>query len=688
MKIKRIKNILSLVALVNIGFAFNCAAIILPSEGIQNKESRLTDTVKGSQVSFMDCEARLYDDKFELKNSKILRRWRIGNGILSPETMIDLENDIIWLSAEPSSNDFDVINKNRTISMRGRSGLNRATEEESLIVEIESTGSDGTLVYNFQIFPDVAAMTNDIGIKGFNGDVAISITPVLERFKLNKKNLKLTSVKLYDRTDARQEVLSEEKIFDLDRNDSLKETGNLFFIENKEEQGFMLIKHAPVPWSRPVKQDCDISWNGDALCLHEPLLNQERRQGYNYAIVMYEGGRSGRISQIQNYQRQLRKYDYQRDGLLLSNTWGDRNQDKRINTSFISKEIEAGSILGVDIIQIDDGWQAGRSANSAFKKGKWEDFWNGDFDFWQADSVKFPNGLKPLVSEMQQKNMQLGLWYAVDSSDDFENWIKDAERVLKIHRELGVNYFKFDAINFTNTIAERNCLSLLKKITEDSEGVITVDLDVTGWDASRPGYLGDSHVGPIFVENRYTDYKNYFPHRTLRNFWGLAQYIDPVRLRMEFLNNERRKDKYVDVPLAPATYSADYLFASVMFASPLAWMEVSELSDAYKKSVTPLIHLWRKHRQAIHSGTIIPLGSLPDGHSWTGFVSVDKAANTGYALIFREENDISEFSVELPLLKKWPQNPVVLYGNGHVKINNNTLTVNIPKAKNFVLVLL
>jgi alpha-galactosidase len=34
-------------------------------------------------------------------------------------------------------------------------------------------------------------------------------------------------------------------------------------------------------------------------------------------------------------------------------------------------------------------------------------------------------------------------------------------------------------------------------------------------------------------------------------------------------------------PLAPARYRPDYLFATVMFASPLGWFEVQHLPDAY-----------------------------------------------------------------------------------------------------------
>ena len=71
----------------------------------------------------------------------------------------------------------------------------------------------------------------------------------------------------------------------------------------------------------------------------------------------------------------------------------------------------------------------------------------------------------------------------------------------------------------------------------ESKGKVVFDLDVTA--EIRPGYFGVPDAGPIFVENRYTDFHRYWPHQTLRNLWKLAQYVDPLRLRMEFLNNTR-----------------------------------------------------------------------------------------------------------------------------------------------------
>ena len=114
-------------------------------------------------------------------------------------------------------------------------------------------------------------------------------------------------------------------------------------------------------------------------------------------------------------------------------------------------------------------------------------------------------------------------------------------------------------------------------------------------------------TGPLFVENRYTDWHRYWPHHTLRNLWQLSHWIDPCRLRMEFLNNTRNADKYADDPLAPSLYDPTTLFATVMFANPLGWFEVSNLTNSWLESAAGLVRIWREHRTRIFAGTILPV---------------------------------------------------------------------------------
>jgi len=398
--------------------------------------------------------------------------------------------------------------------------------------------------------------------------------------------------------------------------------------------------------------------------------------------LAYTGGRPGRIAALQDYQRCLRTFDPARDARFLSNTWGDRSKDSRVNESFLRQEIEAGSRLGVDVVQVDDGWQKGQSGNSAFGKGAWGRFYAADPEFWSPHPERFPNGLKPLVDAAAAKGMKFGLWFGPDSENEMEHWERDADLLIGCCRKEGVQYIKIDAVEMAAPKAEANLRRFYNKILHDSEGGVVFDQDVTA--GLRPGYFGCVNAGPVFVENRYTDWQTYWPHLTLRNLWQLAGSVDPLRLRMEFLNNQRNTKLYKDDPLAPARYSPDALFATVMFSNPLGWFEVSNLPKEYFDKVPALVASWKKEREAIFSGHIIPIGSAPDGSAWTGFASVARDRESARLVVFRELNDAAEWSVKIPLLNPGGQTVTILGGSGTASLKDGALTVSVPEKLQYL----
>jgi alpha-galactosidase len=278
--------------------------------------------------------------------------------------------------------------------------------------------------------------------------------------------------------------------------------------------------------------------------------------------------------------------------------------------------------------------------------------------------------------------MKFGLWFGPDAENDMANWEKDADMLLSAFDKEGVEYVKIDAVEMTSPAAEVNLDKFYNKVLEKTQGRVVFDADATA--GLRPGYFGSIHVGPIFLENRYTDWKRYWPHHTLRNLWTLGEYVDPVRLRMEFLNQTRHADKYKDDPLAPAYYPPDTLFASVMFASPLGWFEVSNLPDEYFKSIPNLVSVWKKEREAIFSGSIIPIGQVPDGYAWTGFSSVSQDRKSARLVIFRELNQAETWSTEIPLLTAKDAKVTILGGKGSATYENGTLKATIPDTLQYV----
>ena len=175
---------------------------------------------------------------------------------------------------------------------------------------------------------------------------------------------------------------------------------------------------------------------------------------------------------------------------------------------------------------------------------------------------------------------------------------------------------------------------LFDKVLKESDGKIVIDMDVTA--EKRPGYFGMMKSGPLFIENRYSDFGTYWPHLTLRALWSLCEVIDPIRLRMEVLNPMRNIDKYRGDPLAPSAYPAETLFAIVMPASPLGWFEVQNLDPETVAAWKPLVAAWKRERDAMAACNVLPVGARPDGVSWTGFMFTPRTeGKPGYGLFFR-----------------------------------------------------
>ena len=503
-------------------------------------------------------------------------------------------------------------------------------------------------------------------------------------FRYAWEHPRLVEVQLVDDTDRHDDLYFEkerllsrcERPFDV--------AGPALFLEDSlGGEGVAFFRQAPLPHARA---DDSPDWHVDPGRQMLRILSSP----YRCFRVGYRGGRAGRVRAATDFHRSFRPYVAGRDGLFLSNTWGDGHQDACVNERFLRGEIAAGAELGVDVIQIDDGWEKGYTANSVRvargEKGRWGSWWE-EAGFWDVDPVRFPGGLAPLVAEARAKGLKFGLWFGPDSSDEAANWRRDSDFLLSLHRSLGIDYFKFDSMDTPTPLALARQGMLMDRLTDGSGGRITVDLDVTA--GRRPGYFAFPCIGPVFVENRYVregDGRLWWPHRTLRNLWGLAHAVDPARLRMEVLNPERKPELYPEGdPLAPLRWPRDAIFAIAMYSSPLGWFEIQNLSPETVEAWKPLIARWKRERDAIHEGYVYPVGSAPDGLSWTGFVSASRDGTAGTALLFRELDAREEFS--LPLADYLPSDGLeatVIGGRGEARIEGGVLTVAVRDKLDFV----
>ena len=526
-------------------------------------------------------------------------------------------------------------------------------------------GEDFTIRWEFKVFDTMPVIESRVGIKGtarkFSsaGDCCDSdenngveagkmgngvYRDYVDGFGCASKHVTLKATTFFDRTDITDYLVEEKEIPLYSRSACFGCDGHLFVLrEELTKEECMVVKNAPCGIAHYNKTGNDLIVHpisnmhigGSGIDTAE--LTEDYVYSYSAAIGVCGSGESRQL---------FRKYyeeDYKtKTTYTMSNTWGDRNCDKCVCEEFILKEIAAASRLGVDIVQIDDGWQKGVTANSVLAGGGcWSSGYRAaDPEFWTVNPAKFPNGFDRIVKAAEEMNVSIGLWFAPDGADNYKDWELDGQVLLDFYRMYGIRYFKLDSIQVVNRICEQNLVKLFTMVRERSNGNIILNMDITG--GLRFGYLAYREFGDIFVENRYTDWGNYYPHNTLRNLWELSKYLPTQRLQMEFLNPKRNQHIYHDI-LAPAYYDIDYLFATVMAANPLVWMEMTGLEDDCCRRLAEIIAVYRRYREDFVR--IEPFLVKPSGFYRTGFRIYGKQQD--YVLLFRELSEEEEFDVSV-----------------------------------------
>lgn len=422
-----------------------------------------------------------------------------------------------------------------------------------------------------------------------------------------------------------------------------KVTGNIIRFEDPVGGGqIFIVKRAPVGADQVAYPGHDFVVGAGSVQVVgsgvvPTMLNAKTwQEAYAVSVGVADSGKYAGLLAMREHHETMRTYNHARDGMILMNTWGDRNRDASLNEAFVFTELQAAAKLGISHFQLDDGWQVGLSKNSAKKSGALWDNWTAAA--WEPHPERFPRGLMPVVERAKEHEIEIGLWFNPTKLDEYATWERDADTLIDLYERYGIRIFKIDGIETPTRLAEENLGRFFKKVYSATKGAVVFNVDVTA--GRRLGYIHPlNNYGNIFVENRYTDWGNYYPYRTLRNLWSLSAYVPPQFLQMEFLNVWRNPDKYPENdPFAPSQVPFEYAFAVTMMSQPLAWMEATglppealEAADAIKK--------YRLLAPKIHAGRIMPIGERPDGTSWTGFQSIAQGGKTGYMLLFREVND-------------------------------------------------
>lgn len=613
------------------------------------------------------CYSTLTNDTLTIGNKMIERKFIWNNGNLITHSLTDKTSNQRWLN-KTLKPDF-IVTKDMPVAVN--SSYNALQVKETVIhpsyleVTVSYTLNSLNIKRIYRIYDNAPAIACNTWLKGSTSAVfggrttnladmkniefaedmkSKQVNAILEQFNFGGNHWHMKAVEFYDVTDWNNNLVFEREVIPYRKNNY---RGNILLAQNAEnEKGFFFLKEAPSSSVQLAYNDHDFTaefghFTVTGLGINESDIKpNEWTSTYSCVTGVYSGSELASLTALRSYQKNIRTLVPARDEMVMMNTWGDRSQDSKVNEKFSLIEVERAAQLGVTHFQIDDGWQIGKSPNSALAKGSFKNIWDNP-DYWEPDPVKYPRGLHPIVKRGKELGIEICLWFNPSVQNDYADWQKDAQAMIDLYKEYGIRTFKIDGLAIPTKQSEINLRKLFDKVLEETDQKVVFNLDATA--GRRGGFHMFTEYGNIFLENRYTDWQNYYPYWTLRNLWKLSKYVPAEKLQIEFLNKWRNTEKYGKDIFAPANYSFEYLFAITMAGQPLAWFEGSGLPEE-ALTINKVISKYKKIQHDFHQGVILPIGEEPSGKSWTGFQSLHQ--DRGYFIVYRENNPESKYPVK------------------------------------------
>lgn len=359
----------------------------------------------------------------------------------------------------------------------------------------------------------------------------------------------------------------------------------------------------------------------------------------------------------------------------LANNWGDLHAPGIVYEDFIKKELEASKEMGLDVLQIDDGWQTGDTSDKSIRDEKGHRTFYGDF--WKLNEKKFPNGMEKVRDAAEKNGVGLGLWFAPHSKNAFELLDRDVAVLKNAYDIWGARFFKLDMLRVENREMHGAFKKMVERIYSFGKDA-SIQFDVTN--GYREGFFGLNQYGRLFVENRYTGLSTYYPHRAARNLYALCKYIPAFKFQFELVNPTLNRDKYPENdPLAPCACDEDYLFACVMMSNPLFWMETQFLQQKQKDELQRILPVWKKLRSELANADVIPVGERPDGGAFSGFAAYSADGNKVWLTALRQVTEENEYTFSLD---KTVRSARLLASNTDAEVSADGKNVTVTLGKN------
>ncbi len=369
---------------------------------------------------------------------------------------------------------------------------------------------------------------------------------------------------------------------------------------------------------------------------------------------------------------------------IFYNTWAFQERNKfynqaayldSMNYNRICQEIDIAHQLGVDVFVIDTGW---------YRK-------TGD---WQVDLERFPDGLKEVKEKLTGYGMKLGLWFnptvAAKSSQLLaENqdtiaekrgqppqafpiweteesypmcivshaWEAFANQLIRLYRELGVTYFKWDAVDLYGCesgghfhggpessaqesgecyafLIGRYLTKIVEKLSEECPEAI-VDMDIT--ECRRYFGLGFLSAGKFFAVNNGPYFQDY-DIQPPENVW-INALVHPGPARARICRGVLDYDKWVPSVLMMTHYLPDdpessqlLNLASLILGQNGVWGDLPKVSEKGRALFSQVIAAYKQVREDITAAYPVRLGK--QGSTFEVYEKINQATGKGVVCLF------------------------------------------------------
>ncbi len=479
--------------------------------------------------------------------------------------------------------------------------------------------------YEIWVYPNSPGVRTQVSVKGMPGfsaaDAGSSNTARVDYLPVQVKELDRRIAGYYNHTQRRNkeetEILREDVKTQPIQGTEEYDWASVVWLEN-ETEGLALVKES----HKCVNQQgintgiftcgpAGLVSTGWGLTATDILTERYRPAWASWGLV-FHGGADGRELALKIFDRDRYPVDPARDIYILANTWGSTDDkstaQSRAAQENVIREIKSQADLGIDVQQIDDGWQG------------------NDYDSWQPIKARYPDGWKTVRHVAREHGVTLGLWAA-------------GERIplqdLKYNFDGGgFKYYKLDFVNLQSYDELEELVTKVHKFAEYTHHLVRVNWDVTE-NPPRMGYYYGREYGNIYLENRKPvkpEHVVYVPHLVLRDAWQLSKYVNLNKFQITVQNIDRVNRSVSDA----FQHNHPYCVAITLMGSPIFFQETQYYDKNDREQIRPLLALYKQHRDDMYKGYVYPVGEKPDNASWAGFQNHNQTNGEGYITLFRE----------------------------------------------------